>query len=373
MNLSDKYKKISAELKMNIEEKFMERCLQIARNGASGAPPNPMVGAVIVHENRIIGEGYHIKCGGPHAEVNAIRSVKDPSLLKESTIYVSLEPCAHYGKTPPCADLIIAKGIPRVVIGCKDPFSKVAGQGIQKLKEAGVEVITGVKEAECIKLNKRFFTFHLLKRPYITLKWAESSNGFIDKKRNITEEKAYCFSTPFTQMCVHRLRSQNKAIMVGRQTALADNPSLTNRLWPGESPIRIVIDKNASLPSELQLFDGKQPTRIYYDIHTAPSLNNMTNVYVNHIDYTQNILPQIINDLYNCGIQTLLVEGGHMLLDSFIKNDLWDELFIEQVPEVISKGTRAPEKPKGRIHSIHIDQHEILHIIPESRIKDKFI
>lgn len=358
---------------MNIEEKFMERCLQIARNGASGAPPNPMVGAVIVHGNRIIGEGYHIKCGGPHAEVNAIRSVKDPSLLKESTIYVSLEPCAHYGKTPPCADLIIEKGIPRVIIGCKDPFSKVAGRGIQKLKEAGIEVITGVKEAECIELNKRFFTFHLLKRPYITLKWAESSNGFIDKERNITEEKAYCFSTPFTQMCVHRLRSQNKAIMVGRQTALADNPSLTNRLWPGESPIRLVIDKNASLPSQLELFDGKNPTRIYYDLHTITPFKNRANIQAIHIDYTQNILPQIMKDLYDSGIQTLLVEGGRTLLDNFIKNDLWDELFIEQIQESIAKGTPAPEKPKGCIRSFRTDQHEILHIIPESRIKNKFI
>lgn len=235
---------------MTTDEKYMARCIQLARNGFYGAAPNPMVGAVIVHEGKIIGEGYHIRCGEAHAEVNAICSVYNPELLKDSTIYVSLEPCSHYGKTPPCADLIIEKGIPRVVVGCTDPFARVFGRGIRKLRDAGIEVTVGVLEKECLALNRRFIRFHLHHRPYITLKWAESADGYMDRPRtDFRTEKPYAFSTPYTQMLVHGLRAGQQAILVGRQTALADDPSLTNRLWPGRSPLRLVIDRGGTLPS----------------------------------------------------------------------------------------------------------------------------
>ena len=241
----------------------MSRCIQLARNGFYGAAPNPMVGAVIVHDGKIIGEGYHVRCGGPHAEVNAVRSVRNPELLKESTIYVSLEPCSHYGKTPPCADLIVEKGIPRVVVGCMDPFAKVAGRGIRKLQEAGIEVTVGVLEAECLALNRRFITFHTHHRPYITLKWAESADGFMDSLRTDYEkEKPYAFSTPYTRMLVHRCRAEHQAILVGRQTALADNPSLNLRMWPGKSPLRLVMDRRGDLPGHLALFNDGAETRV---------------------------------------------------------------------------------------------------------------
>ena len=232
---------------MTKDEKYIRRCIQLARNGMCNAAPNPMVGAVIVHNDRIIGEGYHARCGEGHAEVNAIRSVKDESLLQESTIYVSLEPCSHYGKTPPCADLIIRKGIPRVVVGCVDPFSLVSGRGIQKLKDAGIDVKVGVLEAECRQLIKRFVTFNTQQRPYITLKWAESADGFIDINRE--EGQPVVLSTPITLMYVHKQRAEHHAILVGRRTALLDNPSLTTRNWYGKNPVRLVIDKELTLPT----------------------------------------------------------------------------------------------------------------------------
>ena len=246
---------------MTKDEKYIRRCIQLARNGMCNAAPNPMVGAVIVHNDRIIGEGYHARCGEGHAEVNAIRSVKDESLLQESTIYVSLEPCSHYGKTPPCADLIIRKGIPRVVVGCVDPFSLVSGRGIQKLKDAGIDVKVGVLEAECRQLIKRFVTFNTQQRPYITLKWAESADGFIDINRE--EGQPVVLSTPITLMYVHKQRAEHHAILVGRRTALLDNPSLTTRNWYGKNPVRLVIDKELTLPTSLKLFDGSAPTWIF--------------------------------------------------------------------------------------------------------------
>ena len=243
------------------EEKYMRRCIELAKNGLCNVPPNPTVGAVIVCDGRIIGEGYHVRCGEAHAEVNAIRSVKDESLLKRSTIYVSLEPCSHYGKTPPCADLIIEKQIPRIVIGCRDPFSKVAGRGIQKLQNAGREVIVGVLEEECLHLIRRFITFNTLRRPFITLKWAESADQFIDIER--IDGNPVLLSSPLTSMLVHKKRAENTAIMVGRRTALLDNPSLTVRNWYGRNPIRIVLDRNLSLPNDLQIFNGEVPTLVF--------------------------------------------------------------------------------------------------------------
>lgn len=319
------------------EEKYMRRCIQLARNGLCNAAPNPMVGAVIVCDGKIIGEGYHVRCGEAHAEVNAIRSVKETSLLKRSTIYVSLEPCSHHGKTPPCADLIIEKQIPRIVIGYQDPFSKVAGRGIQKLKDAGREVIVGVLEDECRHLIKRFITFHTLHRPYITLKWAESADGFIDLCR--TEGNPVILSTPLTSMLVHKKRAEHSAILVGTRTAKLDNPSLNVRNWYGRSPIRLVIDRKQSLSPTLHLFDGSVLTLVFTE-HFQDALPNVEYL---PIDFQQDILPQIMQILYERGIQSLLVEGGSALLQSFIDAGLWDEAYVEESPRSLISGVKAPE------------------------------
>ena len=318
------------------EEKYMWRCIQLAQNGLCNVAPNPMVGAVIVCDRKVIGEGYHIRCGEAHAEVNAIRSVRNPDLLKRSTIYVSLEPCSHYGKTPPCADLIIEKQIPRIVIGCQDPFSKVAGQGIQKLKDAGCEVTVGVLETECRKLIRRFITFHTLCRPYITLKWAESADGFIDIHRE--SGIPIILSTPLTAMLVHKKRAEHVAILIGTRTAQLDNPSLNVRNWQGHSPIRIVIDRKLKLPSTLKLFDGSISTLVFTEQVHVP----LANIEYFTIDFNQNILPQIMKVLHKRGIQSLLVEGGSILLQSFIDVGLWDEVFIEKSTISLNSGVKAP-------------------------------
>ena len=312
----------------------MRRCLQLARCGEAGAPPNPMVGAVIVCDGRIIGEGYHRRCGGPHAEVNAINSVKERDLLSRSTIYVSLEPCAHYGKTPPCADLIIETGIRRVVIGCTDSFAKVNGLGIKKLREAGCEVQVGVLEQECRELNRRFFTFHEKHRPWIILKWAQSNDGFIGKDERVI------LSNALTQTLVHRLRARSGAILVGTNTALQDNPTLTTRLWPGPNPLRLTIDRNGILPSTLHLKDNSTPTVIY----------------------SHESIEEILADLYARGIQSLLVEGGAKLLQSFIDKGLWDEARIETAPLCLGQGTKAPTLKDEQLKSKqNIDGHIIQH------------
>lgn len=321
----------------------MQRCIQLARCGEAGAPPNPMVGAVVVCDGRIIGEGYHRRCGGPHAEVNAIGSVKEKHLLSRSTIYVSLEPCAHYGKTPPCADLIIRSGIPRVVVGCADPFAKVNGLGIRKLQEAGCEVVVGVLEQECRELNRRFFTFHQKCRPWITLKWAQSENGSLspalpqkegDRFSPPLEAKGRTpvfFSNALTQTLVHRLRARRQAIFVGTKTALIDNPTLTTRYWQGPNPLRLTIDRHNTLPPTLHLKDGSTPTVIY----------------------THESLPEILKDLYNRGIQSLLVEGGAKLLQGFIDEGLWDEARIEIAPFCVEQGTAAPMLTEEQLLSQH--------------------
>lgn len=305
---------------MEYDSKYMQRCIQLARCGEMGAPPNPMVGAVIVYDNKVIGEGFHRRCGGPHAEVNAIRSVCDESLLKESTIYVSLEPCSHYGKTPPCADLIIEKHIPRVVVGCMDPFAKVNGQGIKKLRDAGIEVVVGVLEQECLELNKRFITFHQQHRPWITLKWAQSEDGFIDAERRL-EGKPVKFSSQYTQTLVHRMRAMHQAIMVGTRTVLLDNPTLTTRLWKGANPLRVTIDRNGVLPTSVHLKDEKVPTLIY----------------------DSGDLTHILDDLYKRGVQSLMVEGGGRLLQHFIDAELWDEARVEVSLQVLKCGVFAPK------------------------------
>ena len=322
---------------MTKDEKYIARCIQLAKNGLCNAAPNPMVGAVIVHNDTIIGEGYHIRCGEAHAEVNAIRSVKDESLLKDSTIYVSLEPCSHYGKTPPCADLIINKGIPRVVVGCQDPFALVAGRGIQKMRDAGIEVKVGVLEEECRQLIRRFITFHTEKRPFITLKWAESADGYIDLHR--TGGQPYIFSSPLTSMLVHKRRAEHSAILVGRRTALLDNPSLTVRSWYGKSPVRLVIDKNLTLPKHLSLFDGSTRTLVFTQRKDTP---NLFNVEFKQLDFSQDILPQIFEVLYQEKLQSLMVEGGSILLQSFIDAGYWDEAYIEHSSDNLKNGIEAP-------------------------------
>lgn len=328
---------------MNYELKYMQRCIQLAKCGEMGAPPNPMVGAVIVHNDRIIGEGYHRKCGGPHAEVNAIRSVRDESLLKDSTIYVSLEPCSHYGKTPPCADLIIEKGIPRVVVGCLDPFAKVNGQGIRKLRDAGIKVVVGVMEQECLQLNRKFITFHQQHRPWVTLKWAQSQDGFIDADRQ-PGEPAVKFSSAYTQTLVHRLRAMNQAIMVGTRTVLMDNPTLTTRLWDGPDPLRVSIDRKGILPATVHLKDGTVPT-VIYDCGD---------------------LSAILNDLYQRGIQSLMVEGGACLIQHFVDEGLWDEARVEVAPLVLEKGVSAPRMMKARlVREVVLDGRKIQNYIHE--------
>ena len=292
---------------MTNDEKYMMRCIQLAQNGKLGAAPNPMVGAVVVCDGRIIGEGYHAKCGEAHAEVNAINSVKDESLLRRSTLYVSLEPCAHYGKTPPCAKLIVSKGIPKVVIGCQDPFSKVAGKGIEILKQAGCEVVVGVLEKACQDLNKAFFTVQLKHRPFITLKWAQSADGFMDVERNDGEPVK--LSSPLTQLIAHKRRAEHQAIIVGTQTARLDNPSLNVRDWCGPQPLRIVIDKDLTLPRHLHLFDGSQPTLVVTEKN-----EKIAGAMTLQVDFNQSILPQLMEELQRRNIQSLLVEGGSKLL-----------------------------------------------------------
>lgn len=326
---------------MTTDEKYIRRCIQLAKNGLINAAPNPMVGAVIVYQGRIIGEGYHARCGEGHAEVNAVRSVKDEELLKDSTLYVSLEPCSHYGKTPPCADMIIRKGIPRVVVGCVDPFSKVSGRGIAKLRDAGVDVTVGVLEAECQALIRRFVVFNTRRRPYVTLKWAQSADGFIDKKR--TGGSPAVLSTPVTAMYVHKQRAEHKAILVGRCTAQLDNPSLTVRHWYGPNPLRLVIDRTLQLPESLRLFDGSTPTVVFTALRRA-SRENLE--YVT-LDFDRDILPQVMDELCRRNVQSLLVEGGTQLLQSFVDGEWWDEIYVEHASAVLGEGVKAPSVPAG--------------------------
>ena len=326
---------------MTNDEKYMLRCVELARNALCTAAPNPMVGAVIVCRGRIVGEGYHVHCGQGHAEVNAIASVKDESLLKESTLYVSLEPCSHYGKTPPCADLIVRKGIPRVVVGCVDPFPLVAGRGIRKLREAGVEVTVGVLEAECRELIRRFVTFHTERRPYITLKWAESADGYLDVRREAGQPVV--LSTPLSSVYVHRQRAEHKAILVGTRTALLDNPSLTVRHWYGADPLRLVIDRRLELPDSLRLFDGTVPTCVFTECEQA----SRPGVEYVRTDFSQDILPQVFRYLYDRQLQSLLVEGGSRLLQSFVDGGWWDELYVEHSSVVLGDGVPVPSVPSG--------------------------
>lgn len=330
------------------DEMYIRRCIQLAKHGRLNVSPNPMVGAVVVYNGRVIGEGYHVRCGQAHAEVNAIRSVKDPLLLKHSTIYVSLEPCSHHGKTPPCADLILEKEIPRIVVGCGDPSSKVSGRGIQKLRDAGREVKVGVLEQECRALIAPFVTASTLNRPYIILKWAESADGFLDIHRS--GGTAVRLSTEESAMLVHKRRAEADAIIVGTRTAALDNPTLNVRHWHGNNPVRVVIDKNLSLPDDLRLFDSTIPT-VVYTTKEVGAPENATS-YIT-LDATQPLLPQITNSLHRQQIQTLLVEGGACLLQSFIDSNLWDEAWVEVSRKRIGEGVTAPNIPRRKRFTLH--------------------
>lgn len=316
---------------------FMRRAIELAQKGFPYAEPNPLVGAVVVYNGKIIGEGYHRRCGGPHAEVNAVNSVKDKNLLSQATIYVTLEPCSHYGKTPPCADMLVRNNLKRVVVGCIDPFAKVCGNGINKLKEAGIEVTVGVCENECLELIKRFRTFHEQKRPYITLKWAQSADGYIDMERE--SGTPVIISNSFTRMLVHKMRSESAAIMVGTNTARLDNPSLTNRYWCGRNPVRIVIDRKLALNKSLHLFDGSVPTMVFTDLKEYKNRNNVEYITVPDNEYYINF---ILKTLHERNLQSLIVEGGRATLQKFIDKGIWDEAKVETASCIIGNGVEAP-------------------------------
>lgn len=340
------------------EIKYMRRCFELAQKGMGNVAPNPMVGAVIVHNGEVIGEGYHMKWGGPHAEVNAVASVKDQSLLKESKIYVSLEPCSHYGKTPPCAKLIIEKGIPEVIVANVDPFPEVAGRGIKMLETAGVKVKTGILEEEGWIVNRRFFTFHQKNRPFIILKWAQSEDGFMDNIRENTSP-AYRFSNEFTQKLSHQLRANEAAILVGTQTALMDNPSLTVRHCEGTNPTRIIIDRKLKVPFHYNIYNGESPTLVFTEEKTSTQLDNTTFIQCEFPNGRINI-QCLLDELYKQNLQSLIVEGGSQTLQSFIEAGLWDEMQVEVVNGLnLKDGIPAPSRQGDIYETIIQDNHTV--------------
>jgi len=314
----------------------MRRCIQLAGNGLGTTYPNPMVGSVIVHNDRIIGEGWHRKAGEPHAEVRAVQSVTDVSLLKEATIYVSLEPCSHFGRTPPCCDLILAHDIPNIVVGTTDTFSKVAGDGIRRLQEAGRNVIVGILEAECRNLNRRFFTFHEQKRPYVILKWAQSSDGFLAPGQRNTRHPVW-ISGAATRQLVHKWRTEEAAILVGTQTVIDDNPQLDARFWKGASPLRFVLDRNGRLPHDSAVFKDGNPTVVF----TTERKSDDPYVHYERISFADPV-KEILEAAYRMDVQSIIIEGGKKTLQSFIDAGLWDEARVITGNIKIIDGLSAP-------------------------------
>ncbi|WOI24158.1 bifunctional diaminohydroxyphosphoribosylaminopyrimidine deaminase/5-amino-6-(5-phosphoribosylamino)uracil reductase RibD [Nonlabens ulvanivorans] len=312
---------------MTTEEKYMQRCLQLAQNGLGTTYPNPLVGSVIVSENdEIIGEGWHLKSGEPHAEVNAVRDAEkkgyDEDAFAKATIYVNLEPCSHTGKTPPCASMIVQKGFKKVVVGTLDPHDKVAGKGIATIEKAGIEVVVGVLENECNELNKRFFTFHRKQRPYIILKWAETSDGFITPETK-NEQKPVWITNPYSRQLSHQLRAQENAILVGAKTVIDDNPSLTCRDWSGNNPTRVIPDSRNSITSDYQVMDDAAVT-LKLELSSSDTL-------------------EILNSLYQNDIQSVIIEGGTTTIQSFIDAGLWDEAYQFMGTDVLfHQGLQAP-------------------------------
>nr|WP_262906618.1 bifunctional diaminohydroxyphosphoribosylaminopyrimidine deaminase/5-amino-6-(5-phosphoribosylamino)uracil reductase RibD [Tenacibaculum finnmarkense] len=342
-------------------EKYINRCLQLAKNGIGTARPNPSVGAVVVYKNTIIGEGFTSAYGANHAEVNAINSVKDKTLLKEATIYVTLEPCAHFGKTPPCADLIVKHQIAKVVIGCVDTNSLVAGKGIERLQNAGINVTVGVLEDKCKKHHKRFFTVQNKKRPFIVLKWAETADGFIAPLKRDAQQPVW-ISNSYSQQLVHKIRSQEQAILVGTNTVIADNPSLDVRHWAGNNPVRIVLDKNLRIPSNLTVFDKKVKTLVLVNkvkeqakvlkITSSKVLSkdkNQEEITYEQIDFSFRLAEQICSALQKHQIQSVLIEGGAQTLQTFIDANLWDEAQVFVSGTSFKNGVEAPRLSAEKI------------------------
>jgi diaminohydroxyphosphoribosylaminopyrimidine deaminase/5-amino-6-(5-phosphoribosylamino)uracil reductase len=334
---------------MSADEIYMHRCIELAANGRGFVAPNPLVGAVLVYNNSIIGEGYHQGYGQPHAEVNCINSVEeqDCRFIKDSVLYVSLEPCTHFGKTPPCADLIVNNKIHKVVIGSLDPFDAVNGKGIDKLNKAGIEVVNGVLKKLCYELNKHFFTFHTKKRPYILLKWAETA----DCKIAITNGMRLLISNDYSNRVVHQLRSQYQAILVGTNTAKIDNPSLTNRYWNGKNPIRLVVDLELKLPGNLHVFDQQQLTIVFNTLKQEEKQN----ILFYKIEITKNLVQQILDACFKLNIQSIMVEGGAKLLQSFIDSENWDETMIITNNQMFAgDGIMAPNLENASLKSKQI-------------------
>ncbi len=325
---------------MNLDEEYMHSCLELAVKGLGHVAPNPMVGCVIAGENGVLGEGYHEKFGGAHAEINALNSLERTASLKNATLYVNLEPCAHHGKTGPCSDAIINSGIKRVVIGCSDPNPLVKGKGIDKLQKHGIEVVTGVLERECSDVNKRFLTYHHKKRPYVILKWAQSADGFIDRKRS-REETRTKLTQEEADIMVHRWRSQEQAIMVGTETVEMDNPELTTRKVTGKSPVRIILDRTLRIPAEFKVFNSSAPTIV---ITEQAKGGNHTAEFIS-LKFDGTLLPRILNELHKREYQSVIIEGGEKLLNSFINLDLWDEAKVFYTNQKLGDGIKAPNFP----------------------------
>jgi len=340
---------------MEESELYMHRCLELAALGFGNVAPNPLVGAVLVKDGKIIGEGYHQQYGKAHAEVNCINSVKaqDQHLIADATLYVNLEPCSHFGKTPPCADLLIQQKVKQVVIGSLDPNPLVAGKGLEKLKQAGTLVNAGVLDEECNFLNRRFFTFHTKQRPYVILKFAQSEDGFMA----LLEQKKYWLTNEESVQLVHKWRSEEPAIMVGTSTVLADDPQLTVRAWQGKNPLRIAIDKDLKLPLSKKIFDSAADTIIYNAVETICK----DNLHFVKIDFEVSILPQIMKELFERNIQSVIIEGGAFLLQSIIAENLWDEARVFTTTQLFERGLKAP-KVSGELLSTTFIQQDRLEI-----------
>jgi diaminohydroxyphosphoribosylaminopyrimidine deaminase / 5-amino-6-(5-phosphoribosylamino)uracil reductase len=328
----------------SLEEIYINRCLALAKNGLVAAMPNPSVGAIVVCDNKIIGEGYTSPYGGNHAEVNAIQAVKDKSLLSRSTLYVSLEPCSHHGKTPPCCDLIIKNKIPNVIVGTVDSNIKVAGEGIKRLRDSGIDVVVGVLESACRQVNKRFFTFHEKKRPYVILKWAQTEDGFLSPATK-KDKKPVWITNVYSRQLVHKWRSEEQAILVGTNTVIEDNPKLDVRDWTGENPVRIVLDQNNRISKESLIFDN-----------CAKSILITASI----IDYSKNIAPQILQYLFDNQLQSVIVEGGLQTLQTFIDANLWDEARVFIGKGHFSSGTKAPSISGKIIQEMTIENDKLL-------------
>ncbi|MFI3296621.1 MAG: bifunctional diaminohydroxyphosphoribosylaminopyrimidine deaminase/5-amino-6-(5-phosphoribosylamino)uracil reductase RibD [bacterium] len=343
---------------------YMQRCLQLAQQAEGKTTPNPMVGAVIVCDDKIIGEGYHHRAGEPHAEPNAIASVQDKELLKNSTMYVSLEPCSHYGKTPPCADLIVSMGIKRVVVATLDPNPRVAGRGVEIMQRAGIEVEVGVLENEARYLNRRFMTFQEKKRPYIILKWAETADGYIDKLRQEKGNGPVKISNSITKTLNHQVRTQEDAIMVATRTALLDDPHLTVTKWSGKNPVRVLLDRRGVVPADARIFDAAAKTLVFTSQEVVDNRTCADNIELIALDFSKSLPEQVLHQLYLREIQSVIVEGGTQWLQTFIDETLWDEARIEKSMDKLDSGVASPNVSGVVKSSELIEQNRVEIIIP---------